>query len=366
MDKTVHIISFNIPYPADYGGVIDVFYKVKALHELGVKIILHCFAYGRKEAKELEAYCEKVYYYSRNMQPAAFISSAPFIVQSRKNHELLVNLLKDDFPILFEGLHTCAFLNNPELIKRNKIVRLHNVEHLYYSHLASLENNFLKQYYLKNEAKKLLGFERNLTAANHLIAISENDHKYYSELFNKVQYLPAFHGNATVKSKAGNGNYFLFHADLSVSENSSVAIQLTQILSEKALVIAGKNPSDKLRKACFKNKITLIPNPDFAQMEQLIMDAQATIVYAIKSSGMKLKLLNSLYLGRFCIANIEAIASNDLEKSCIIIRSLEELASLYHKLVKSDFTQSNIQAREEILNTRFNDAMNAAKIWELI
>ena len=43
----LHIISFDVPYPPDYGGAIDVFYKLKALNQEGVKIHLHCFEYGR-------------------------------------------------------------------------------------------------------------------------------------------------------------------------------------------------------------------------------------------------------------------------------------------------------------------------------
>jgi hypothetical protein len=53
LEKHLHIISFDVPYPANYGGVIDVFYKLKNLHKAGVKIILHCFEYGRGEQKEL-------------------------------------------------------------------------------------------------------------------------------------------------------------------------------------------------------------------------------------------------------------------------------------------------------------------------
>ena len=30
-DHHLHIIAFNVPYPANYGGVIDVFYRIKAL-----------------------------------------------------------------------------------------------------------------------------------------------------------------------------------------------------------------------------------------------------------------------------------------------------------------------------------------------
>ncbi|MEI7802398.1 MAG: mannosyltransferase, partial [Bacteroidota bacterium] len=46
MTNQLHIISFNVPYPPDYGGVIDVYYKIKALKEAGVKIHLHCYEYG--------------------------------------------------------------------------------------------------------------------------------------------------------------------------------------------------------------------------------------------------------------------------------------------------------------------------------
>ena len=57
----LHIVSFDNPYPPNYGGVIDVFYKLKHLHASGVKIYLHAFEYGRKPAKELNQFCEKVF-----------------------------------------------------------------------------------------------------------------------------------------------------------------------------------------------------------------------------------------------------------------------------------------------------------------
>ena len=31
MEKHLHIVAFNVPLPANYGGVIDVFYRLKAL-----------------------------------------------------------------------------------------------------------------------------------------------------------------------------------------------------------------------------------------------------------------------------------------------------------------------------------------------
>ena len=45
MIKAVNIVSFNIPYPPNYGGVIDVFYKIKALSKEGYEVYLHTFIY---------------------------------------------------------------------------------------------------------------------------------------------------------------------------------------------------------------------------------------------------------------------------------------------------------------------------------
>ena len=37
-NKKIHIVSFDIPYPPNYGGIIDVFYKIKTLFELGYEM----------------------------------------------------------------------------------------------------------------------------------------------------------------------------------------------------------------------------------------------------------------------------------------------------------------------------------------
>ena len=89
-DLHLHIVSFDIPYPANYGGVIDVFYKAKALAEKGVKVHLHCFKYGRKHSELLEDLFFEVKYYRRDISKKHLIKSIPYIVGSRVSEELLV------------------------------------------------------------------------------------------------------------------------------------------------------------------------------------------------------------------------------------------------------------------------------------
>ena len=42
----LHIVTFAVPFPANYGGAIDVWNRIAALKRGGVRIHLHCFVYG--------------------------------------------------------------------------------------------------------------------------------------------------------------------------------------------------------------------------------------------------------------------------------------------------------------------------------
>ena len=136
---SLHIISFDIPFPANYGGVIDVFYKIRALHHAGISIHLHCYEYNRPPATELNQYCTSVHYYRRNTGLLAGFGVKPYIVVSRMSKELVKNLLKDDYPIIFEGLHTCGIMSDAHLSGRFMIYRESNIEHQYYYHLFKAE-----------------------------------------------------------------------------------------------------------------------------------------------------------------------------------------------------------------------------------
>ena len=107
----IHIVSFQNPFPANYGGVIDVYYKIKALKNAGYYIILHTYCYGRdKSENDLKNVADEVYFYTRKTGIISQLSFLPYIVNSRRDNKLLTDLLKDNYPILFEGLHTCFLL----------------------------------------------------------------------------------------------------------------------------------------------------------------------------------------------------------------------------------------------------------------
>jgi hypothetical protein len=378
-NNRLHIVSFDIPYPADYGGVMDIFYKVKALHEVGMRITLHCFQYRERTPQaELEKYCEKVHYYKRTMSPLSMVSFKPFIVHTRSDSQLLKNLKMDDAPILFEGLHSCFFIHKKALKDRHKLVRMHNTEWEYYRNLMETEKNVLKRLYFKFESRKLKRFEKNiLPHTNTVLSISPDDTDYFTEMLEKenlthaqVVYVPPFHPNDAVESRTGTGDFVLFHGKLSVSDNEEAAMYLIDRIFSKQeipLSIAGKNPSERLlARARQYEHITIIANPNEATMTDLIQNAQINVLLSFQRAGMKLKLLNALYRGRHCVTNRNMVQNTGLEHLCYVKNTSKDMRATIESLMNVQFSTRQIAERREILEKQFSNKENAAKIMAVL
>jgi hypothetical protein len=370
----LHIISFDIPYPANYGGVILIFNQIKALHKLGVKVILHCFQYGdRVPQTELERYCHEVYYYKRSRSLFYQASFLPFIMRSRRSRALIKRLRRDNHPILFEGMHTSVYVWHKKLRGRQKLVRMHNVEWQYYESLFRLTaptEVFEKIYYF-TESIKLQRIEPKVVLhADEIIAISTTDLAYYREMKANTHYIPAFHPNEQVESQLGRGEYVLFHGKLSVPDNERAATWLVENVFSKIdvpFVIAGMAPSQRLRDLVqgFEH-IRLIENPEDREMNNLIAKAQINLLISFQSSGIKLKLLNALFRGRFCIVNDEMVSGTGLTKLCYVRNSAASISQTIEALINAPFEQSKIEERRAILETDFSNIESAKKLIGLI
>ena len=370
METAVQLVAFNIPYPPDYGGVIDIFYKVKALSECGVSVYLHCFEYDRPQTPELEKYCAKVYYYKRKSGVRYQFYTKPYIVITRFSNQLLSNLSKNKAPILFEGLHTCFYLDHPLLAQHLRIVRTHNIEHEYYLNLAQSESNLLKKLFFRTEACKLKRYEKVLKKASHLLCISPNDNYYFDRHYRNSHFIPAFHPFSEIKSQTGRGKYILFHGNLSVLENiQAVEFLLKYVFSQikQEVIIAGKNPTARLiQKIKQHPNIQLIQNPVHEQMEALIRDAHICLIPTFQDTGLKLKLLASLFSGRFCLTNTPMVHKTGLEHLCHIADTPDEMIKLINELYFQDFTSEEIEKRKNILEDAFSNRRNALKIIHIL
>jgi Glycosyl transferases group 1 len=365
----LHIVSFDVPFPADYGGVIDVFFKIKALSEIGIKVHLHCFQYGRKAAPELNAICETIHYYPRKKIYTGLVSRVPYIVGSRINPDLLERLSSDPYPILFEGLHTCAYLDHPLLKDKIKAVRMHNVEWQYYRGLFDHSTETLKSIYYAVESKRLQRYESVLVHANHIFAISKTETEYLESRYPQTSLIFPFHGVRSHSAEPGIGKYMLYHGNLSVPENEEAVEWLVANVkpeSEFPLIIAGKKPGSKLKAMLTGHAgFQLIENPSSDRMDELIAKAHLHILPAFQSTGVKLKLVKSLFQGRFVLTNPQMVEGTGLDEVCISFRKPARLQELIRELRNKPFTQTEIDRRKNLLGG-FNDHLSASAIREVL
>lgn len=356
-EKHLHIVSFDIPYPANYGGVIDVFFRIKSLHERNVKVHLHCFEYGRQHSEYLENFCYSVNYYKRATNISKLFNSLPYIVCSRDSKELLDNLKKDNYPILLEGLHCCGILLDADIQKRNVIVRAHNVEHEYYDNLAKSEKNIKKKMYLKQEVLKLHNFESILNKASAILAISQKDYNYFKSLYKNVYKLTAYNAYTEVNIIEGKGDYVLYHGNLEVSENYAAAEYLVETFKDTDinLKIAGMNPPQHLSQIIdYEDNIELIDSPDDKTLYDLIRNAQINILVTAQSTGLKLKLLNTLFNGRFCLVNEKMVEELDVNGLCYVVNDMNSIRFAANELMNKTFDQHQIEKRRENMKRFYN------------
>lgn len=373
MERHLHIISLDIPYPPDYGGRFDIFYKMAALHAAGVSIHLHCFTTRSQEHPALHNWCEEVRYYRRNTGLKGISLRLPYIVSSRSNDELVRRLLEDDYPILMEGVHCTGLTLDRRLEKRRKIVRMHNVEFAYYRELARYSRSLFKKIYYLRESALLKAYERHLPQrVDAMLAITAKDGDWYNQLTKtrNIFHLPAFIPGWRIACKPGMGSFCLYHGKLSVDENEYAAIWLLRNVFSRVdipLVIAGMNPSARLHRLARRYEhVCIVANPTEAEMQELVEKAQVHVLPSFNVTGIKIKLLNALYNGRHCVVNDATTAGTELESLCHTVKTAaafsERLTQLYHQ----PFTEQDTSERQRVLYRLFDNKMNSEKLLRLL
>ncbi len=370
MNLKLHIVSFDVPYPPNYGGVIDVFYKIKALHNLGTKIILHTYDYGRGKQKQLNKYCEKVHYYKRSSFLSIF-SRKPFIVKTRNSEALIKNLNKDNFPILFEGIHTTFPLINSDFSNRKILVRTHNIEHNYYAGLAKSETSIFKKLFFNFEAKKLQIYEKIIHKVDVILTISPSEQKYFKIKFGKKsKYIPVFHQKDKVTKLSEKGEYALYHGDLRVADNLKAVNYLIAIFKtiDYPLRIASSFKNNQILEEIksIKNiSFELIDSQNQNHLQVLFEKAHINTLPTFQKTGIKLKLIHALFSSRFCIVTNKMVEDTGLESLCEIAYNKNEFKEKINNCMLKKYTKKEILNKQKKL-IQFETSKNAQKIINLI
>ena len=112
----------------------------------------------------------------------------------------------------------------------------------------------------------------------------------------------------------------------------------------------------------YKN-IELIANPDETQMNNLIEKAQIHTLYTEQATGLKLKLLNVLFKGRFVLCNDKMVSGTGLNanESLFICNTPEDFIKKIDSNFKLSFEKNLNSSREKQLEN-FSNKKNVERL----
>ena len=127
------------------------------------------------------------------------------------------------------------------------------------------------------------------------------------------------------------------------------------------------NPSNTLKKAALRYKHIIIEsNPSSEFMDELIHHAQVNLLVTFQDTGLKLKLLNSLFAGRHVVVNPMMLAGSGLDALCYIAGTPEKMIEVCRRLMDTPFTACTLEKRSEKLFPFFSDKYQAERLIGMI
>jgi hypothetical protein len=162
--------------------------------------------------------------------------------------------------------------------------------------------------------------------------------------------MPCFHVEQDRTEGFSDQPYLLYHGNLSVAENQNVVKYLLKHWQNDfpPLYIAGKS-AHAFSSLVRTPNIQLFDQVEEKQLNQLIKHAKANLMLTFQPTGFKLKLINSLLLGGFCIANEQMLSGTTLQNTCLVAQNWEQLTEHITAIGNANWGAKEEQTRQEAL-----------------
>jgi len=323
---SLHIIALGSPYPANYGGAIDMYFKIKALHDLGAQIQLYAFGDPPSDMQPLRNLCKSVHFYPKSPWRGAIkmLFGIPYIVGCRPIKGVVTQMIAEigtsnsQNAVLLEGLHVGEALAQLQALGFPVLLRMHNNEAKYYEALSHVERRFWKRLYLRLETRLLKKYQAEILQKAKLIAaISQSETNYFkTETEAQVEWIPPFFESSSAPVFPKNGPKALYHGNLRVAENQE-AVRLLIKAGIQDLTVAGQGAPQELIREMQSSGITYLPASG-AEMESLVSTAQVHVLPTLQATGVKLKLLHAIHTKAPVVCNRAMVEGTGLS-DCVTI-----------------------------------------------
>lgn len=377
----VLVLSNKVPYPANDGSSIAMASIIDALLKNDADVTLLSintkkhFKSDEATARQLPAELKfhKVYH-NTSITPwgalanlftgnAYHVSRFYISTFAKKLVELLDQTNFDVIQI--EGLSMAVYV---DLIKRHSkgkiVLRAHNVEHIIWDRHLENESNSLRSRYLKIQNSRLAKFEiKSLKAVDAIVPITEEDKQLLLPWISKNKPIQSLPCGIDVESKSSCSISTIQKADIAYLASfdwmpnvqgiewfmQKVWPLVQKLKPDTSFHLGGRNmPASFLKWE--KRGVTLFH--DVADMREFICSARIVIVPLLAGSGMRIKVIENMALGKCQVSTTIGAEGVKVEtgKDIILADSPEDFARAISNLLHDDELLSFVenQARKTI------------------
>ncbi len=362
-NSSLHIITPNVPNRYAYDGSADVYWKIIAFHKLGINCIVHIINRPSAIPEAIRAYSTQIFFYERSKGHASISFQAPIYVNRLFNKILLKKLLKDDFPILFDGIETTSYLKFSAISKRIHFIQLNSPNEIPFKNSFILKYSLLKR--LESLTKSLFYIQhfKKVTRKAWIISNTALELKFKSSSMKKYEKMLLFMGPPLSRNELGKGNYCMIHGDFRDSLINAFTFWLLERVFQDMdipFVVVGRNPSNQLEMAAHKKLHTcLVADPTEKELIELISKSQLCIHLDHTDQYNNNAIIISLQHGR----HVLKVSENQLQAdSDMHVKLKNQIEQLFSK----PFTDLDASEREKELHRLSQDELSAKRIKEII
>ncbi|MCC9166593.1 glycosyltransferase [Pontibacter harenae] len=361
--KKILIVSPSFPYPANYGGGVDIWRRIISLVKMGNKVDLIATVKDLPNKEDLDYvknFVDKVYLISRENKIIDLFSMFPLQVKSRqKLKELVLNDLYDI--TLLEGDYVGLILENKSLKSTHLVLRSHNDEKEYFKKLALSSDALLNSLYYFSEFIKFKFYTKKilLKKIKNILFISFTEFSSFNNQEKKDQYqsvfLPTPIDKKEFKTRELKGNTVVFVGSLFMPNNQEAILWylknvhpgLVSVPDYKFLIIGSTRGHDI---STFENKLnnykSIEYHIDVTNLEYIYERSSVFVNPMLNGAGVKIKSINAIIEGLPLVSTRVGIEGTGLinGQHYLEANSPNEFKSSIKKLLMSTTERKKIAA----------------------
>ncbi|PAE17931.1 hypothetical protein CHH91_00035 [Virgibacillus sp. 7505] len=367
------IVSSDFPYPANHGGRVDIWGRIKKLSSLGYKIDLICTTSPEatptvNDKEVVQKYVEKITCIQRDFKVRNLLSIAPYQMTSRGSLSK-INIEEDYDIVLLEGEYTYPVLKAMKSDRAKVYLRVHNDELVYLKSLKNSEKKWLKKIYFLSEMVKfsLISKSVNKKIENYLFISNKEkmqfDLKYKDK---KTYFLPPPTGDKFHLRKLDTKKVVFIGSLFMTNNKEAIEWYIEKVHplvkrsnSEYEFIVAGNSRNNSIdwliKLAKHDNCITIHDSPE--SLDDIYEQGRVFVNPMLNGAGVKLKtieaIMNGLPVVSTTIGNEGTGLINDTH---LIVRDEEKAyADAINELLGSkELSQNYVDRSQEFIKENYN------------